>query len=60
MRGAIPPPQHVSMTWYLVKHSDNFSFYLYIVILRYTRGKDTYIRQYRNLVHYKFILHMLL
>jgi hypothetical protein len=31
MRGAIPPlPQYVFMAWCLVKHRDNFTFYLYI------------------------------
>jgi hypothetical protein len=30
MRGAIPPlPQHVFMEWLLIKHRDNFTFYLY-------------------------------
>jgi hypothetical protein len=29
IRGAIPPlPQYVFMAWWLVKHSDNFNFYL--------------------------------
>jgi hypothetical protein len=29
MRGALPPlPQYVFMTWCLVKHRDNFTFYL--------------------------------
>jgi hypothetical protein len=26
MRGAIPPRPYVFMSWYLVKHSDNFTF----------------------------------
>jgi hypothetical protein len=26
MRGAIPPPQYVFMTWCLVKYRDNFTF----------------------------------
>jgi len=31
MRGAIPPlPQNVFMAWCLVKHRDNFTFYLYL------------------------------
>jgi hypothetical protein len=31
MRGAIPPfPRYVFMAWWLVKHRDNFSFYLYL------------------------------
>jgi hypothetical protein len=31
MRGDIPPlPQYVFMVWYLVKHKDNFTFYLYL------------------------------
>jgi hypothetical protein len=30
MRGAIPPlPQYTFMAWWLVKHRDNFTFYLY-------------------------------
>jgi hypothetical protein len=30
MRGIIPPlPQQVFTAWYLVKHRDNFTFYLY-------------------------------
>jgi hypothetical protein len=30
MRGAIPPlPKYVFMAWYLAKHRDNFTFYLY-------------------------------
>jgi hypothetical protein len=30
MLGAIPPlPQYVFMAWCLVKHRDNFTFYLY-------------------------------
>jgi hypothetical protein len=34
MRGDIPPlPQYVFMEWYLVKHRDNFTFYLYLYSL---------------------------
>jgi hypothetical protein len=30
MRGAIPPlPQYVFMAWYLAKHRDKFTFYLF-------------------------------
>jgi hypothetical protein len=35
MRGAIPPlPQYVFMAWCLVKHRDNFNFYLYLLGVR--------------------------
>jgi hypothetical protein len=32
MRGAIPPlPEYVFMAWCIVKHRDNFTFYLYLL-----------------------------
>jgi hypothetical protein len=36
MRGAIPPlPEYVLMAWCLVKHRDNFTFYLYLFKIFY-------------------------
>jgi hypothetical protein len=32
MRGAIPPPQYVFMAWCLVKHTDNFTFIIIIML----------------------------
>jgi hypothetical protein len=28
MRGAVPPPQYVFMAWCVVKHGDNFTFFI--------------------------------
>jgi hypothetical protein len=40
MRGAIPPlPQYAFMAWCLVKHKDNFTFYLYSGLLRRPASK---------------------
>jgi len=34
MSGAVPPlPQYVFMVWCLVKHRDNFTFYLYLGVM---------------------------
>jgi hypothetical protein len=41
MRGAIPPfSQYIFMAWFLVKHRDIFTFYLYFVDSSETQRKE--------------------
>jgi len=49
MRGAIPPlPQYASMAWCLVKHRDNFTFYLPKHTFTVLKFKDNYTLQYTS------------
>jgi hypothetical protein len=49
MRGAIPPlPQYAFMAWCLVKHMDNFTFYVILFIKNYT---EVFYAVYEGMSH---------
>jgi hypothetical protein len=60
MRGAILPlPQYVSMVWCLVKHRDNFIFYLFVrfILIPFQKEYKLHISTYVSDSSYRIYLY---
>jgi len=57
MSGAIPPlPQYTFMVWCLVKHRDNFNFYIYYYTKNIIDLDEIYIVARINLLYDQLLL----